>query len=87
MRKRLYPLTPGAVRAARILFPKASRKKLRQVAQIIDDRTHLAFTIRTCAIILFGLETLDRRKKKIALGLGRYALRDVIRASGYCTWV
>ena len=83
MKKKLPRVTPSALRAARALFPKADKKKLRQAAQIIDHETHLGCTIRTCAIILRDLELPECQRKRIGLVMARFALRDVLLASGY----
>jgi hypothetical protein len=83
MKKRVHTLTPSALRAARALFPKACKTKLRQVARTIDHETHLGCTIRTCAITLRDLQMPDCQRKRIGLIMARFALRDVLLACGF----
>jgi hypothetical protein len=71
------------MRAAKALFPKGSRKRLRAVADLSDHHTDLSGTIRCCAIIVRDIEKHAGDKKPFWLWLTRYALRDVILAAGY----
>jgi hypothetical protein len=83
MKRRATPLTPSALRAAHALFPKANKTKLQQVARIVDHETHLACTIRTCAVVLRDLQMPDCQRKRIGLVMARFALRDVLLACGF----
>ena len=83
MKKRVLRVTPSALRAARVLFPTASKTRLWRVARVIDHETHLGCTIRTCAIILRDLQLPECQKRRIGLIIARFALRDVLLASGY----
>ena len=83
MKPRKLPPTPATIRAARTLFPKASRKRLRQAAEIIDSHTRLSSMVRTCAIVFRALEPPDSRRKQIARGLAKCSLGAAIEHNGY----
>jgi hypothetical protein len=74
---------PAAMRAAKELFPKASRRRLRAVADTIDHHTDLPGTIRFCAIILRDIDRHTNERKPLWLWLAKYALRDVILGAGH----
>jgi hypothetical protein len=83
MKPRKLPPTPATIRAARMLFPKANRKRIREAAATIDYCTHLSSMVRTCAIVFRALEPPDSRRKMIARGLAKYSLRAAIEQNGY----